>query len=120
MPDDLDSWLSMADTPRAAFSLAWVVWNGSWLMRPLPRWLCLCALLLARCPLGTSQPLLLSGTSGMKQRFNGSMMILHLGRNNSMHQCRLGADWLESSSAERAQGVLVDKKLMISQQFTLE
>jgi len=50
-------------------------------------------------------------------RFNKSeYRILHLGRNNCMHEYRLGADLLGRSSAEKDLGVLMDNRLTMSQQ----
>jgi len=49
-------------------------------------------------------------------KFNmGKCRVLHRGRNNPMHQHRLGADLLESCSVERDRGVLWDDKLALSQ-----
>ena len=49
----------------------------------------------------------------------GKYTVLHLGRNNLTHQCRLGGDLLERSSVEKDLGVLVDNRLTMSQQCVL-
>jgi len=45
--------------------------------------------------------------------------VLHLGRNNPMHQSMPGDNWLQSSFVEKLLGVLVDTKLNMSQQRAL-
>jgi len=53
-------------------------------------------------------------------KFNkGKCRVLHVGRNNPMHQYSLGADLLDSSSAERYLGFLVEDSLTMSQQCAL-
>ncbi|PKU49476.1 hypothetical protein llap_185 [Limosa lapponica baueri] len=52
-------------------------------------------------------------------KFNkGNCRVLYLGRNNPMHRYTLGADLLESSSAERDLGFMVDRVTM-RQQYAL-
>jgi len=53
-------------------------------------------------------------------KFNkGKCRVLHPRKNNPMHQYRPEADLLESSSAERDLGVLVDNRLTMSYQCAL-
>ena len=44
---------------------------------------------------------------------------LQLGRNNHMHQYRLGDDLLERSSVKKDLSVLMDNRLAVSEQYAL-
>lgn len=44
--------------------------------------------------------------------------VLRLGHNDSMQHCRLGEEWLVSCPVEKDLGLLVDRRLNMSQHVT--
>lgn len=61
-----------------------------------------------------------SQAEGNIMKFNKvKCKVLHLGKNNSRHQYKLEANWLESRSAEKDLGVMVGNNLNTSQQCDL-
>ena len=49
-------------------------------------------------------------------RFNKKCKVMHLGKHDPGVQYRLGSTWLDSSSVKRDLGVLMDRKLNMSEQ----
>lgn len=56
-----------------------------------------------------------------RKLFNNSKcwILIHLGWGNARHKYGLGEEWLKSSSAERGLRMLVDSRLIVSQQKAL-
>ncbi|PKU42234.1 rna-directed dna polymerase from mobile element jockey-like [Limosa lapponica baueri] len=68
---------------------------------------------------GTFNSLEKCAQRNLKKFSKGQSQVLLLGRSNLMHQYRVGAEWLESSLAEKALRILANSKLTMSQQRVL-
>jgi len=61
----------------------------------------------------------LENWAGRNLMNEGKCRVLHLGKNNPRHQYKLGTAFMESSEGEKDLGVLVDRRMTVSQHCAL-